>query len=153
MALFCAAIRRDSVSVLKFPFLSHFQVFLWEILLVCHLKCPYSLFYFPVLFSGYFCSVDACIVSIYYLYYYYYSFWVFFTPELADSFSLEFEWQQVSSSLRDSSLYSGQSQQSYSLDGFHSPSYFQVLQSLYQYICNCTECTSYNWYHCHFRVP
>ena len=26
MALFCAAIRRDSVSLLKFPFLSHVQI-------------------------------------------------------------------------------------------------------------------------------
>ena len=31
----------------------------------------------------------------------------FFTSVLADSFSLEFEWQQVSSSLQDSSQYSG----------------------------------------------
>ena len=30
MALFCASIRRDSVSLLKFPFLSHFQVFSCE---------------------------------------------------------------------------------------------------------------------------
>ena len=33
----------------------------------------------------------------------------FFTSVLADGFSLEFEWQQVSSSLRDSSQYSGRS--------------------------------------------
>ena len=31
----------------------------------------------------------------------------FFTSILADGFSLEFEWQQVSSSLQDSSQYSG----------------------------------------------
>ena len=30
MALSCATIRRDSVSLLKFPFLSHVQVFSWE---------------------------------------------------------------------------------------------------------------------------
>ena len=35
--------------------------------------------------------------------------WKFFTPALADEFSLEFEWQQVSSSLQDSSQYSGRS--------------------------------------------
>ena len=34
----------------------------------------------------------------------------FFTSVLADSFSLEFAWQQVSSSLQDSSQYSGRSQ-------------------------------------------
>ena len=34
-------------------------------------------------------------------------FWEFYTP--ADGFSLEFEWQQVSSSLQDSSQYSGRS--------------------------------------------
>ena len=44
MALFCAAIRRDSVSLLRFPFLSHVQVFLCEISLICRLKCPYSCF-------------------------------------------------------------------------------------------------------------
>ena len=31
----------------------------------------------------------------------------FFTSALANSFSLEFEWKQVSSSLQDSSQYSG----------------------------------------------
>ena len=34
----------------------------------------------------------------------------FFTSVLADGLSLEFGWQQVSSSLQDSSQYSGQSQ-------------------------------------------
>ena len=34
----------------------------------------------------------------------------FFTSVLADGFSLEFEWQQVSSSLQDSFQYSGRSQ-------------------------------------------
>ena len=34
----------------------------------------------------------------------------FSTLALADGFSLEFEWQQVSSSLQDSSQYSGRSQ-------------------------------------------
>ena len=44
MALFFAAIRRDSVSLLRFPFLNHVQVFSCENLLVCRLKCPYSCF-------------------------------------------------------------------------------------------------------------
>ena len=56
----------------------------------------------------------------------------FFTSTLADGLSLEFEWQQVSSSIQDSSQYSGRSQQCYSLDGPHSSSNFHVLQSLYQ---------------------
>ena len=34
----------------------------------------------------------------------------FFTSALGDGLSLEFEWQQVSSSLQDSSQYSGHSQ-------------------------------------------
>ena len=34
MALFCAAIRKDLVSLLKFPFRSYVQVFLGAILLV-----------------------------------------------------------------------------------------------------------------------
>ena len=44
----------------------------------------------------------------------------FFTQALADGFSHESEWQQVSSSLQNSSQYSSQSQQCYSLDGLHS---------------------------------
>ena len=46
MALFCAAISRDSVSLLKFPFLSQIQVFSREISLVCLLKYQYSYFSF-----------------------------------------------------------------------------------------------------------
>ena len=44
----------------------------------------------------------------------------FFTSALADGFSLEFEWLQVSSSLQNSSQYSGHSQLCYSWDGLHS---------------------------------
>ena len=36
--------------------------------------------------------------------------WKFFTSELADCLSLEFQWQQVSTSLQDSSQYSSRSQ-------------------------------------------
>ena len=51
----------------------------------------------------------------------------FFIPALVDSFSLDFEWQQVSSSLQESFQYSCWYQQFRSLDGFHSSSYFHVL--------------------------
>ena len=54
----------------------------------------------------------------------------YFTSALANSFSLEFEWQQVPSSFQDSSQYFGRSQQCCSLDGLHSSANFQVLQSL-----------------------
>ena len=72
-------------------------------------------------------------------------------PALADGFSLEFEWQQVSSSLQDSSQYSGRSQQCCCLDSFHSFSYFQVLSTVYNSSGDCTERA--NWYHRHFHVP
>ena len=39
-SLSCAAIRRDSVSLLKFPFLSHVQVFSCEMLFTSHLNRP-----------------------------------------------------------------------------------------------------------------
>ena len=39
-ALFCAAIRRDSVSPLRFPFLSHAQVLSCEILFISHSNRP-----------------------------------------------------------------------------------------------------------------
>ena len=44
MVLFCAAIRRDSVSLLKFLNFSHIHVFSCEISLVSRLKCPLSYF-------------------------------------------------------------------------------------------------------------
>ena len=72
---------------------------------------------------------------------------------LPDGFSLESERQQVLSSLHDSSRYSGRSQQWCSLDGLHKSSYFQVFQSLYQMICDCTKRTNYKSYHRHFRIP
>ena len=41
MALFCVAIRRDFVSLLKFPFLSHFQVLSCEMLFISRLNRLY----------------------------------------------------------------------------------------------------------------
>ena len=51
----------------------------------------------------------------------------FFTSEVADGFSLVFEWQQVSSSLQDSSRDSGRSQQSCHMDSIYTSANFQVL--------------------------
>ena len=45
IALFYAAMRRDPVSLSKFPFLSHICVFSREMLLISRLKCPLSCFY------------------------------------------------------------------------------------------------------------
>ena len=47
MAFFCDAIRRNSLSLLRFPFLSHVPVFSSEISLVCRFRYPYSSFFFP----------------------------------------------------------------------------------------------------------
>ena len=43
-ALFCTAIRKDSVSLLKFTFLSYVQVFSCEVLFIRRLKCQWSCF-------------------------------------------------------------------------------------------------------------
>ena len=64
IALFCAAIRRDSVSLFKFFFFFHVHVFLCEMLLISCLKCPYSWVFFPFLFSGYCHSVGPHVISI-----------------------------------------------------------------------------------------
>ena len=77
----------------------------------------------------------------------------FFTPALADCFSQEFEWQQVSSSLQNSSLYSSWSYWYCSLDGLFLSSYFQVFQSLYQSLRDCYKWTNHYWYYCHLHVP
>ena len=58
MVLFCAAIRRDSVFLLRFPFLCHFQAFLCEISLVCHLRYPYNCF------SSHFCFLVIVVLLI-----------------------------------------------------------------------------------------
>ena len=60
MALFCVTFSRDSISLLKFPFLSHVQEFT-----SLSLEISIELFSYPFLFSGYFCSVDACVVCIF----------------------------------------------------------------------------------------
>ena len=53
----------------------------------------------------------------------------FFTSVLADGFSLEFEWQQVSLSLQDSSQDSVRSYQCCRLDSLYPAANFQVLQA------------------------
>ena len=64
--LFCAAISRDSVSLLKFPFLSHVQVLSCEMLFISRLKCLWSCFpshlYFPV-----FVNLLSIVVSVLFL--------------------------------------------------------------------------------------
>ena len=79
--------------------------------------------------------------------------WDFFLSVLADGFSMEFEWQQVLSSLQDSSQYSVHSQWCYNLDSLHPSHNFQVVWCLYQSFCDCTKSTNYNWYNRHFHVP
>ena len=64
MALFRSAIRRDWVSLSKFPFLCHILVFLCEISFVSRFKTSIELFSFPCLFSGEFCFVRPRFVSI-----------------------------------------------------------------------------------------
>ena len=102
MALFCAAIGRDSVSLLRFPFLSQVQIFWYEISLVCHLKCPYNCF------SSHFCFLVIVVLLIlvlfvlflvtYYYYYYCYFLRVFHTSVSWWSFTGVL-WQQVFSNL------------------------------------------------------
>ena len=53
----------------------------------------------------------------------------FFKSALADGFSLESEWQQVSSNLQDSSQDFGSSQQCCRLDSLYPSANFQVLQA------------------------
>ena len=56
--LFCDAVIRDSVSLTRFPFLSHVQVFSCLISLVCHLKYLYCCF------SSYFCFLVIFVLLI-----------------------------------------------------------------------------------------
>ena len=61
MAFFYAAIRRQSISSLKFPFLNYVQFFSFEISSICLLKYPYSWFFSPFLFPSC-CTVDPSAV-------------------------------------------------------------------------------------------
>ncbi len=58
MALTRATIRRDSVSLLRFPFLSQVQIFSYDISLVCRLKCQYNCF------SSHFCFLVIFVLYI-----------------------------------------------------------------------------------------
>ena len=58
MALFCVAIRIDSIFLLKSLFLNHVQVFLYEISSVCCLKC----------FSFHFCFLSVVIVLLIFMF-------------------------------------------------------------------------------------
>ena len=76
----------------------------------------------------------------------------FCTPALADGLSRVSEWQQVSSSLQDSSEYYCWSQQYCSLDGFDSTTDFQFFKSLLQDLRDHSERVNYNCYYLHFHV-
>ena len=54
MGLFCAVIRRDSLSLLRFPFFSLGKI---------SLEISIQLFFFLIFFSSYCCSFDPCVVS------------------------------------------------------------------------------------------
>ena len=76
------------------------------------------------------------------------------TQALAGGFCLEFGWQQVSYSLKDSSQYSFHPQRFSNLDGLPSSSYFQVLQFWYHSFGVCTKRNNYIRYNCHlYHVP
>ena len=84
--------------------------------------------------------------------YHYLQLFEFFTPALTDDFSLEFgiKSPQVSRTLHS---ISADLNDAVVLDGFHRPSYFHVLQSLYQSFGDCTMSINYNCFNCHFHVP
>ena len=144
MAMFCAAIRRDSVYLLKFPFLSLVHVFSCKMMLISLLKRPCSCFSFQVFFFWLysFCWFSCCQYCFWWLYSAYLRafhrlvsmrhniiivitiHWEFFISVWADGFSLESVWQQNSSSFQDSSQYFGRFQQCRCLDCLHSSSYF-----------------------------
>ena len=59
MVLFCAATRRDSLSLLRYPFLSHVQVFSCEVSLVSCLKRP------SACFSSHFCFLVIVVLFVF----------------------------------------------------------------------------------------
>ena len=65
MVSFCAAIRRDSISLLRFPFLNHVKLFSCEISLVFRSKCPCSCFSSHFCFLVLFCFLFFLFVFVF----------------------------------------------------------------------------------------
>ena len=68
VALFCAAIRTDYVSLLMFPFLNHMHVFSCDILFISRLKRPWFCFF--AIFVSYllwFCCSSFCLSQSWWL--------------------------------------------------------------------------------------
>ena len=127
---------------------------MWDVVYLSF-KTPTELFFFPFCFlvivillsivSSVLFLMAIIIIIIILL-------WELSTPALVDGLPLVPKWQ-VTSCLQESSSYSSRSRYCCSLDGLHSCSYFQFLQSLNQSFCDCTVCTDYNWYYRHFHIP
>ena len=93
-----------------------------------------------------------CLSITYYYYYYYhhnhFTPFKFFPSALAGGLSVESEWQQVSTSLQDSSQYSGWSKNAVVwMVSIHS------LISLFQFFGYWSKCTNYYWYYHHSHAP
>ena len=86
-------------------------------------------FSFAGIYPWFFCSQFTPWLHYSYYYNYYLTPLEFFTSELADGSSLEFEWQQVSSNLQNSSQDFGRSYQCCRLDSLYLSANFQVLQA------------------------
>ena len=132
MALFCAAIRKDSVSLLKFPFLSHVQILSCEMLFISRLKRPW-IYYYYYYYYYYYCTLlrvfDTNVIwwsftGVWVTDCYFYSLRVFLISIGWWSFTEVCVWPHVSSSLQDTSQYSDWSQQYCRLNCLHSSSYF-----------------------------
>ena len=72
-----------------------------------------------------------------------------FTPACADGLLLESEWYQVSSSLQESSQYSGPSKQCCGLDGLDLSNIFQIFQHSFQVFRERSKLVNFTWYQCH----
>ena len=78
----------------------------WGLFLVCQLSLVSSSSSCSTAFSALWkIQVFVYLFDYYYQYYYYFPPFEFFPPLFNDDHSLEFKWQQVSSSLQDSSQY------------------------------------------------
>ena len=77
--------------------------------------------------------------------------WEFSTPVWAVGPSLESEWELVSSALQNSE-YSGQCQQSCSLNSLDSSLIFKLYQSWFRFFMGRSKYINDNWYHCHPHI-
>ena len=137
---FCIIVRWFGLFLQWCPFFSFFDTFFWAYIFFIKFSMQvlyfwsgsfglYNFYHWRVFlqhridrFLWWFCLLGLLLLLLF-------TPFEFFTSVLADGFSLESEWQQVSSGLQDSSQDTGRSQQCWLLDSLYPSANLKVIQA------------------------